>query len=292
MLHSFDEIEQRVLAFCTAEDESYLPASCRKQALIRDLWEYVVSSPYYSRYSPSSFSVEIIEACEDALFYFKSERGAFENLFNLAVSERLSAASGKNTYEQHHRASGMPRYKIVAISKAIRKFEENGINVTADMIIQAAALDNVSLDDRDIYTYKTADTSIEAPVGNDGDSVIADFIADTSYLPEDVLLDSDGAYDVFESIERAFPRLRTDQRGYVRDSATASLAPIIQQILGEHDELYPILRNMSWFSESIYLQYADSGTLPQQREIARKYGIQPESLNRALKKFLKGAISG
>lgn len=282
-----EKIRDKVGILYSAGEEDYVPASCQRPALVEDLWKYTIWHNGYKQYNPAEYAPEIVDTCEAVFNAYSPEAGDFIHYYNVAISKKLKSLSGEAQYNKGHQESGLPARKIEAINKAVRKLIGQGIEIDADMVIQMAKDDNITLDSYDFLTYKNYDIKYDSPIEGDteNNTDYLNFIFDNTTRPENKLFNRASLEELIAIIEEVYEGISASQKKYMHETLTSQFSEAINEMLKEHEDLLDVLNETSWFVPEVFDIYQKTEMRKEQQIIANEYDVTAVTVSRAMGEF-------
>lgn len=252
-----------------------------EQKLIVTIWE---SNRDYKEYS-----VEVVEKIKESLVSFQDSEackngGQFSKYVYRAITNAINSAKEREAVEQRNGGIHIPDNvmkdikKIKSLQKNLQKMNPD-IEVTEDMLVEkAVAVLGIDEDGvRNLLKIALSGTySFETPVnaGEDNGS-LQDVIPDENPSVTDELVKQDKCRLLFSQIEKHW-----------RKKSDPMLSELITVKILDAGMCIDNMEECSFLNREIYDNFQkDSHTLPDDSEIAEKYGLTKSAASKKLSRF-------
>lgn len=227
------------------------------------------------------YSCEIMEIASRCIQNFDSEKGIFLHYFNSAWKQEYSHICGDEAIEKVLHGIRVTEEEKRSVRQFLKFFSQAGIgaNISECYRFIADAMQITVADVEKIAELACLQVKDEFRVDSDGEEIsIYDMYSDGK-LVEEALLQADKIREILERIETCYNSLQKRQQPVIADLITAKLCEILF-------EAQISLEQYAFCNVEIWTSYLSSGSIPSQRDIARKYNRNEASISRTMREFL------
>lgn len=280
MYYDKQKYEQLILEstlFSLDKETEYTAFKRESYRMVEFLYCYLLSINE-KEYEP--YGCEITEVAIRCISNFDSNKGIFLHYFNSAWKQEYSHILGEKLHEDKYRGLRITEEDRRAVHKYIRLVDKIGMDCSTneryrrlseamelpvERILELARLSNVNVGG-DSYT------------SNDGDEQsLWDQIPGAESVSRNI--ETFGAIEtILSRIETVYESLQNRQKPIVSDMITIKICSFLTDTR---------MRGFPFVSSSVMDEWIEYGTVPTQRDIAKKYGRDEASISRTVKNFLE-----
>ena len=225
------------------------------------------------------YGCEITEVATRCLSNYSKDKGDFLHYFNASWKLEYQHIMGKQALTEKFHGIRITEEE----KRAVRKYMHLTANMDAGLPVETlysklSSAMGISVEKvRELAQIARVQVSSDSYVNDDGenrsiwDQLAGDSTADTPIYEKETI---DG---IFLAIERAFQELQQRQRPMLSDMITIRLCAQISEKQS---------RQYSFISKEIMDAWTTTGSLPSQRDIAKKYERDETSVSRSVKDFI------
>lgn len=221
---------------------------------------------------------EIMETSVRCIKSFDPAQGEFLHYFSAAWKKTHKRLLGRQKSEEQFRGIKISKEDRRNIRNYLRLLETSGISVhdpgvrekiaeTMDIPVQKAAA-----------IMQMSSVSVLGDTQPEGKGSVWELIAD-DLLVEQQILSAQEVQNLLAGVEMVFKESQQRQKPLLSELLTARICPVLQE--------YGIIERFSFINAEMAAAYLQTGVLPTQESIARKYGRDAASVSRTINQFLK-----
>jgi DNA-directed RNA polymerase sigma subunit (sigma70/sigma32) len=231
-----------------------------------------------NEYEP--YGCEITEIATRCISNFDISKGIFLHYFNSAWKQEYSHIIGKKIHEDKYRGLRIAEEDRRAVRKYIRLADQLGMDCASEELYmklsEAMALPTERV--KELAKLSTLNVCGDNYKSDDGDEQsLWDQLPGNASVSHRIET-AEEIKAILERIEKAFNSLQVRQRPIVSDMITIKICSLLTETR---------VGQFSFISDSVITEWIKRGTVPTQRDIAKKYGRDEASVSRTLNDFLK-----
>lgn len=259
------------------KEAEYVAFKRESYRMIEYLYCYLLSINE-QEYEP--YGYEITEVATRCINNFDSSKGEFLYYFNAAWKQEYSHILGAQQNENKYRGIRVTEEDRRAVRKYIRLAAQTGREYNAEEMYSKLS-DAMELPvERIVELAKLSNLNVSGDkyISDDGEELsIWNQIPGTENIEQRIVTE-ENIENILNRIETAFMSLQSRQKPIVSDMMTIKICELLADTK---------TRDFSFISNSVMEQWTEKGTIPTQREIAKKYDRDEASISRTVKMFLE-----
>lgn len=221
---------------------------------------------------------EIVETSIRCIRSFDSAQGDFLHYFNAAWKKTYKRLLGRQKSEEQFRGIKISKEDRRNIRNYLHLLETSGISADGPAVCERIA-ETMDLPVQKVLSImQMSSVSVLGDTQPEGTDSVWGQIAD-DFLIEQQILSAEEAQDLLARVETVFKGSQQRQRPLLSDLLTARVCPVLQD--------RSMIEQFSFINAEMAAAYIQTGVLPTQESIARKYGRDAASVSRTINQFLK-----
>lgn len=268
--------------FSLDREKEYAAFKRESYRMVEFLYCYLLSINQ-SEYEP--YGCEITEVAIRCISNYDGSKGVFLHYFNSAWKQEYSHIMGKKLEEEKYRGLRITEEDRRAVRKYIklaRQISSDGsmdqlykklslaMGLPVERIMELAQLDSVTV-------------GSDSYIGADGEEQsLWDQIPGNESINQSIEI-AENIEELLNRLESAYGSLQERQKPIVSDMITARICTFLTDVEAGR---------FTFISDSVMERYRMDGTIPTQREVAKKFGRDEASISRTVNTFLKKLKGG
>ena len=226
------------------------------------------------------YGCEITEVATRCINNYDATRGLFLHYFNSAWKKEFSHLIGEKIREEKFHGIRITEEDKRAVQKYLKLADQLGSLLTRNELYKrlSEAMELPIEKIRQIAQLCETTVTNDNYIGDEGKTrSLWDFISDGRSIERDFVED-EAAIDFLTVIEEAFDTLQERQKPIISDMLTIRICSLLPK---------ETIDKLSFINKSILSEWFISGSIPTQRDIAKKYDRNEASISRTINEFLK-----
>lgn len=280
MYYDKKKYEQLILEsplFSLDKESEYTAFKRESYRMIEYLYCYLLSINE-KEYEP--YGCEITEVATRCISNYDSSKGVFLHYFNSAWKQEYSHILGEKIHENIYQGIRITEDDQRAVRKYIRLADQLGTDCKAEELYhKLSEAMNLPISRVEALAQMSRLTVCgDSFLSNDGaKQILWDQIPGNASASQHIESEEE-IEAILEKVDEAFNSLQARQKPVVSDMITIKICPFLTKSQA---------RRFSFISDPVIEEWIKCGTVPTQRDIAKKYGRDEASVSRTLKCFLK-----
>lgn len=280
MYYDKKKYEQLILEsplFSLDKETEYTAFKRESYRMVEFLYCYLLSINE-KEYEP--YGCEITEIATRCISNFDISKGIFLHYFNSAWKQEYSHIIGKKIQEDKYRGIRITEEDRRAVHKYIRLADQLGVDCDSEELYRKLSEAMELPVERVIELAKLSTLNVcgDSYTSDDGDEQsLWDQLSGNASVSQRIET-AEEIKAILERIEKAFNSLQVRQRPIVSDMITIKICSFLTETR---------VGQFSFVSDSVITEWIKRGTVPTQRDIAKKYCRDEASVSRTLNDFLK-----
>lgn len=280
MYYDKKKYEQLILEsplFSLDKESEYTAFKRESYRMIEYLYCYLLSINE-KEYEP--YGCEITEVATRCISNYDSSKGVFLHYFNSAWKQEYSHILGEKIHENIYQGIRITEDDQRAVRKYIRLADQLGTDCKAEELYhKLSEAMNLPISRVEALAQMSRLTVCgDSFLSNDGaKQILWDQIPGNASASQRIESEEE-IEAILEKVDEAFNSLQARQKPVVSDMITIKICPFLTKSQA---------RRFSFISDPVIEEWIKCGTVPTQRDIAKKYGRDEASVSRTLKGFLK-----
>lgn len=258
-------------------DKKAEPVAFRNARLkmIENLYLYLLSINK-EKYEP--YGCEITETANRCIDTYDCARGEFLNFFNYAWKKEFKYTKNRERLAEKYRGLHVSENTVRAVRKYIKCAEKIEKKDKPEELYSklAEAMELPVKTIRELAELVDIQVETGNSISDEDEEELWGHIANNVNIERD-FEEKEGAENILNKVDKVFQGLRAKQQPIISDVITTKL----WMCLEEPEQRY------SFISKEVAEEWNKKGTLPTQRDLAKKYGRDEASISRTVKTFLQ-----
>ena len=280
-----EKYEQLILEsslFSLDRETEYAAFKRESYRMVEYLYCYLLSINE-SEYEP--YGCEITEVATRCISNYDSSKGVFLHYFNSAWKQEYSHILGKKYHEEKFRGIRVVEEDRRAVRKYIAIADRMGKDCSRDELYKRLS-EVMNLPVKKIKELAQLSSTVvtgDTCTSDDGEEQsLWDQLPGMECVSQRIET-AEETETVLNRIEEVFKSLQNRQKPIISDMITIRICTFL---------IETGVQDYSFISKSVMEEWTKNGTIPTQRDIAKKYGRDEASISRTVKVFLEKVRKG